>query len=797
MTDPLNRTTTYEYGLAPGCSNCSYVNTISRIISPAGKKITYQYDHSRLRTAQTVGAETSDAATTSYGYDTAKNLITITDPRGKIWQSAFDDAHRRTISANPLGNQTQWAYDEAGNKISETRPDGGVTSFTYDERNRLIQTVDPLSQTTVMTYDDSDNMLTLQDPRGNVYSYGHDQLNRKTSFQYPGGSSEIVGYDAVGNLTAYTTRAGQVRTSTYDNRNRETGFSWSDSTPAVSMTYDAAGRLLTLVNSASAISYAYDVANQLSSETQQVTGGGAAKTIAYTYTADGKRQTLGYPGGTSVTYGYTARNQVSSLAAGSVSATYSYDLNGNRVSKTLGNGTSANYTYDDANRLLSLAHLKSANNLISLGYAYNNVNDRTSRTETISGVAKMDAYGYDPTDQVTEVKYNFNSAANTQDRLVGYAYDPAGNRNSVTDNGTSTSYTANSLNQYTAVGPLLPTHDANGNLTGQGVWTYTYDAQNRMTVARRNGNTVTFAYDARNRCVKRTISSSSTYFYYDDWSLIEERASTDALLATHVNGPTIDEIVARTIPAGTLYYHQDALGSTVALSNPTGAVAERYSYDIYGAPTIKAANGQIRTSSSFGNRFLFTGREYISQVALYDYRNRMYSPSFGRFLQTDPISFTGDDVSLYRYTGNRPTWASDPYGLYLPAPVISPFMWPVIGAAVGGAIGAAIAPWIADALYPIDPSPLPVPTRPSPPNQPQDININPGYDPDPDAEPDTLPFDVPDPNLDQLNMMNKAQEECNAEWADTYGDAECTPDGQSKEDWIAECVEDKVDNIQP
>ncbi len=34
------------------------------------------------------------------------------------------------------------------------------------------------------------------------------------------------------------------------------------------------------------------------------------------------------------------------------------------------------------------------------------------------------------------------------------------------DAGTTTSYTANNLNQYTAVGALAPVHDTNGNLTG-------------------------------------------------------------------------------------------------------------------------------------------------------------------------------------------------------------------------------------------------------------------------------------------------------------------------------------------
>jgi RHS repeat-associated protein len=61
---------------------------------------------------------------------------------------------------------------------------------------------------------------------------------------------------------------------------------------------------------------------------------------------------------------------------------------------------------------------------------------------------------------------------------------------------------------------------------------------------------------------------------------------------------------------------------------------------------------------------LFTGREWLSQVGLYDYRNRVYSASIGRFLQTDPIRFSAGDVNLYRYVGNNPVNLADPLGLW-------------------------------------------------------------------------------------------------------------------------------------
>ena len=76
------------------------------------------------------------------------------------------------------------------------------------------------------------------------------------------------------------------------------------------------------------------------------------------------------------------------------------------------------------------------------------------------------------------------------------------------------------------------------------------------------------------------------------------------------------------------YYHYDALGSVVALSNAAGNVVDSYTYDVFGRPD---------TTSSVGNPYMFTGRRFDTETGLYYYRFRYYKPDIGRFLQTDPI----------------------------------------------------------------------------------------------------------------------------------------------------------------
>jgi hypothetical protein len=53
----------------------------------------------------------------------------------------------------------------------------------------------------------------------------------------------------------------------------------------------------------------------------------------------------------------------------------------------------------------------------------------------------------------------------------------------------------------------------------------------------------------------------------------------------------------------------------------------------------------------------------LSDLKLYDYRNRLYQPELGRFMQPDPKEFAAGDYNLYRYCHNDPVNKSDPSGL--------------------------------------------------------------------------------------------------------------------------------------
>lgn len=248
----------------------------------------------------------------------------------------------------------------------------------------------------------------------------------------------------------------------------------------------------------------------------------------------------------------------------------------------------------------------------------------------------------------------FNHTYNKVNQRIGQTVDDSTWLSYPAGTPSTSAYTANALNQYTAVGAVTPTYDGNGNLTADGTYALGYDLENRLTSASGAGNTASYAFDARGWRKARTVNGTTTISVTDadNREVLECDGSTGTLQRWYAYGLGPNAVLNQMNVAGATRAAllPGQLGSIIAsFDSGTGALT-KFGYQPYG------------NSAAAATPFGYTGQRFDQESGLYYYRARHYSAKWGRFLQPDPIGYAGG-TSLYAYAGNDPLNAIDPTGL--------------------------------------------------------------------------------------------------------------------------------------
>lgn len=272
----------------------------------------------------------------------------------------------------------------------------------------------------------------------------------------------------------------------------------------------------------------------------------------------------------------------------------------------------------------------------------------------------------------------------------GYAYDTIGNRVLSSVNATTYTYTANNLNQYTQVGrdaPIAPpvafSYDADGNMTNDGRFTYTFDAENRLVsacpiVPAENALAVEHAYDHRHHRIRKTVKryngaewqlAETHDFVWDGNNIILEAiAFADGTMRTceyfwgnDLSGAEqgaggVGGLVAVSVDGAFYIPCYDHNGNIVCYVSESGTIAAQYVYDPYG--NVIEAVGSDVDIFSFGFSTKYLDRE----TGMLAYQLRYYLPDHGRWLNRDPIEEQGSE-NLYGFCKNRPVFLLDKLGL--------------------------------------------------------------------------------------------------------------------------------------
>jgi RHS repeat-associated protein len=499
-----------------------------------------------------------------YTYDTQGRMKTL-----KTWQN---------FSGNSGTAITTWSYDPYRGWLvakdyanASTGAAGTVgTDYTYTDGGRLR------TRTWARTYNGSTRIAT-------TYSYGFNdgsggnEHGDLVSVSYNDGSTptSTFSYDRLGRQTTIarngmtTTRqyhdsgisigeshsggelGGVVLTNLLDSNLRRSGLVLKNGGSTIltnGFTFDGASRMTSVTDGSALVSYAYSPLSSLIESVTSQYNGVTRMTTARVYDRLGRLQSI----------------SSTPAAAGElpISSAYQYNDAGQRIRSTQADGTYWLYSYD------ALGQVTSGNRYMADGspiagqqfsYGYDDIGNRT---QAGSG---GDGDGANLRTESYARNYLNQYSARTNHRYLEVAgiATPGG---TVTVNGTTalrqggrfrsewsvagTAAAWQNVDVLLSAGEVVPdrklylppqsegySHDLDGNLTGDGRWTYTWDGENRLMSASTAsgaysagvpGRKVEYTYDWTGRMIRRVGYSGNpltpswtltddTRFAYDGW----------------------------------------------------------------------------------------------------------------------------------------------------------------------------------------------------------------------------------------------------------------------------------------
>jgi RHS repeat-associated protein len=587
--------------------------------------------------------------TTTYSYGVTGSIINSNDLLSSV-----------TYPANGQANTESYSYDALGETLTKADRNGTTHTYSYDILGR--QTADAIT-TLGSGVDGAVRLLTTAyDTGGRPYLY--------TSYADTGGSTIVNQveqiYNGLGQLiTEYQSHAGAVNTSTTPSVQYAYSFVATSGGPnhsrLVSMTYpngrvlnynynsgvdDRISRLSSISDSSATLeAYTYLGLNTVVTRSHPQTG------INQTYLIPGGNTDGGDPYTGLDRFGRVVEDRWVNPNTNTVTDDflYTYDRDGNRLtaSNALDSGLSQQFTYDNLNQLAT-----------------------------------------------------FTQGSHTQ----SWSLDAVGNWTSFTNDGSTQSRSFNNQNQLTAIsGATTPTYDNNGNTTkdDQGT-TYTLDAWNRIVKAVAGGTTLTYAYDAlgRRSTTTRSPHAAVDAYFSSSWQVLEHDQQGVVQQQFVWSSVYVDGLVEQDAGSSRWYAQQDANWNVTAMLTSAGSVANRFVYDPYGKANVYDANWNLQGPliGGLGStwKYFFQGGRFDPITGLYNFRNRDHSPTLGRWMQEDPITYVGG-INLYAFARARPTTVIDPFGESGPG-AIAIGVGTAVGAGTGSVIVTTVIPAVGIAL---------------------------------------------------------------------------------------------------
>ena len=483
----------------------SYGNNTKVTVGSGTKKITssatYTSNGDQLSTVTDALGQT-----TSYGYDTQTGVLNWTQAPGETTATRTNYSHdsRYRTTGVSKGNSSV-GYSYSSDLLTAISSASGTNySFVYGVFD-LISSVKAGSRTLIShTYsNDTNRWLTRSDyGNGDYITYSYDSKGRISGIGYEDNASAIgYTYDNNGNLGILTDGITGRRTKyAYDFQDRlmryeETGSDYSNT-----------------------VQWGYDDKNNLSSQTQTLND--ATYTTNYTYdndnrlkqaTTDGKSANYTYDVYSRMT-GITAKSGTKSVVTTGITYTDpSTTTTSSQVYKWTVGGTTYTYTYDTRGNITAISDGSKTTT-----YVYDSLDQLIRENNQAAG--KTWVYTYDNGGNIlTKKEYSYTTGTlGTVLDTITYSYGDS------TWKDLLTSYDGQAL-----------TTDAIGNLTDDGTWSYAWQHGRQLYEMSKSGTSVAFGYDFDGKRITKTVGDTTYSYHYLGSQLAEMSWNSNNLHFTY------------------------------------------------------------------------------------------------------------------------------------------------------------------------------------------------------------------------------------------------------------------------
>ena len=601
-------------------------------------------------------------------------------------QYEYDELLRATKKIAPNGNVTTIAYNgltqvytnakdqtktvnknALGQLVSVTDTNGQLLSYQYDSFGNLLETRDPLGNATQITYDLLGRKIAMNDPDKGEWQYAYDAFGRLIRQQDAKGQVTTIQYDVLGRMTQRVDHAQkekkhwEISTWQYDQQKKGLLDSLTGPNFSRQLTYDNLSRVKSTTQASFSESF----------------------TLQQTYDNLGRPEKTIYPTGLISQKVYNDQGFLSQITDGKTSSPKVYwqatsaDPYGNVTTALLGNGyENIRYVNQLTGRVDSvLAHLSSVSVATDYKYTYDKLGNLIQREDKDfnQGQGIVETFTFDELNRLTSATVTIGDEAPVTQQVE---YDALGNITRKSDVGNYTY--GGSCNGITA-GPHAVTqtqgtqnatycYDKNGNMTGGNGRSIAYTSFDKPNYITKGSASTAIDYGADRKRIRRIDTTSrgitTTYYMGGIYEKVEANGQVkhkhyiaDVAIVTQTEGGDTK----------TNYLHRDHLNSVVSITNESGQVVERNSFDAWGKKrqeNWKPARDYTTLVSRITTRG-FTNHEHLDAVGLIHMNGRVYDPNLGRFLSADPFIQAPtilQSFNRYTYGFNNPLSMTDPTG---------------------------------------------------------------------------------------------------------------------------------------